>query len=163
MTPAAPEPRSVSIRPATAEDLPAVLALYAQPEIDAGRVLPLDQALAVFHRFQLYPNYTLHVAVIEGRIVGTFSLLIAHNLAHLGAPSGLVEDVVVAVDQQGRGIGTRMMRFALERCRAHGCYKMALSSNARRAAAHRIYEKLGFERHGYSFVARFAPAASIAN
>ena len=44
-----------------------------------------------------------------------------------------------------------MMRFALDRCRAKGCYKLALSSNAKRERAHAFYESLGFERHGYSF------------
>jgi predicted GNAT family acetyltransferase len=38
--------------------------------------------------------------------------------------------------------------------REAGCYKMALSSNVKRAAAHAFYESLGFERHGYSFVIR---------
>ncbi|HLP09159.1 MAG TPA: GNAT family N-acetyltransferase [Opitutaceae bacterium] len=148
----------VAIRPATVADLPAVLALYAQPEIDNGKVLPLAQAEAIFRRMQSYPNYTLYVALRGDRIVGTFSLLVADNLAHLGAPSGVVEDVVVAAEEQGKGIGKQMMRFALERSRELGCYKLALSSNARRTAAHRFYDSLGFERHGLSFVA--TPAAS---
>lgn len=147
----------VAIRAATAADLPAVLGLYAQPEIDNGQVLPLDRAEAIFHRMESYPNYTLYVASAEDRIVGTFSLLIAENLAHFGAPSGVVEDVVVAVEEQGKGIGKQMMRYALDRCREHGCYKMALSSNARRTPAHRFYDSLGFKRHGLSFVATPVP------
>ncbi|HLP01362.1 MAG TPA: GNAT family N-acetyltransferase [Opitutaceae bacterium] len=150
-------PAAVSIRPATAADLPAVLALYAQPEIDNGHVLPLDRAEAVFRQMQSYPRYTLYVASAGSRIVGTFSLLIAENLAHFGAPSGVVEDVVVAVEEQGKGIGKQMMRYALDRCREHGCYKMALSSNARRTPAHRFYDSLGFKRHGLSFVATPVP------
>ena len=43
------------------------------------------------------------------------------------------------------------MANALVRARTRGCYKLALSSNARRADAHRFYEALGFERHGLSF------------
>jgi GNAT superfamily N-acetyltransferase len=143
---------SVTIRAADSGDLPAVLALYAQPEIDDGQVLPPDQAEAIFQSMRSYPNYTLYVASVENRIVGTFSLLIADNLAHRGAPSAVVEDVVVAVEEQRQGIGQQMMRFALERCREHGCYKMALSSNARRTTAHHFYDSLGFERHGLSFV-----------
>ena len=44
-----------------------------------------------------------------------------------------------------------MMRFALERCAQKRCYKLMLSSNAKRGRAHAFYESLGFERHGYSF------------
>ena len=52
---------------------------------------------------------------------------------------------------QARGVGKAMMRFARARCRKAGCYKLALSSNLKRAAAHRFYESLGFEKHGFSF------------
>jgi GNAT superfamily N-acetyltransferase len=47
-----------------------------------------------------------------------------------------------------------MMEFARSRCREAGCYKMALSSNLERDAAHAFYDTLGFERHGYSFRVR---------
>ena len=53
-----------------------------------------------------------------------------------GTPSAIVEDVVVAQDQQGRGIGRQMMAHALQQARDAGCYKLALSSNARRKGAH---------------------------
>jgi GNAT superfamily N-acetyltransferase len=73
------------------------------------------------------------------------------NLAHLGAPSAIVEDVVVSPAQRGEGIGKQMMQHAMQRCKQAGCYKMMLSSNLAREQAHRFYEDLGFERHGYSF------------
>ncbi len=143
---------SVLIRQATDDDLEAVLALYAQPEIDNGDLLGIEEARSRFQRFRTYPDYKLYVACLGREVVGTFTLLIVDNLAHRGAPSGLVEDVAVSVEHQGRGVGKRMMRFALDRCREAGCYKMALSSNVRRLAAHRFFESLGFIKHGYSFL-----------
>lgn len=145
------EPAAILVREATAADIPAVLALYAQPELDDGNVLPLEEAVALHRRFAHYPDYALYVALEGGTVVGSFALLVMEKLGHLGAPSGIVEDVVVAPARQGHGIGQAMMRFALERCREKGCYKLVLSSNAKRARAHAFYEKLGFERHGYSF------------
>ena len=140
------------IRKASRQDLGAILALYAEPDIDDGHVLDLSDAERIFERMQRYPNYATYVAVLEGEVVGTFSLLIMDNLAHMGAPSGVVEDVVVHSRWRGQGVGRRMMRFAMERCREAGCYKLALSSNRKRADAHRFYESLGFVRHGYSFI-----------
>lgn len=140
------------IRPATRADLAGILALYAQPGMDDGNVLTEEQAYAIWRRFGAYPNYTLYVAEENRRVVGTFSLLIMDNLAHLGAPSAVVEDVVVSPDYQNRGIGRAMMRFALARSRDAGCYKLSLSSSLKREDAHRFYEALGFRRHGYSFV-----------
>jgi GNAT superfamily N-acetyltransferase len=136
------------VREAERPDLPGLLALYAQPDLDDGVVLPLHDAERVFARFARYPDYTLYVAEQDGRIVGTFALLIMDNL---GAPSAIVEDVTVGPVQQGRGIGRAMMRFAMARAAEKHCYKLVLSSNATRERAHAFYESLGFERHGYSF------------
>src|SRR5687767_10913246 len=121
----------IRMRPATADDLPGVLALYAQPEIDDGNVLSVDEAAQLHARFAKYPDYTLYVAEQNKKIVGSFALLVMDNLGHLGAPSAIVEDVVVDPALHGNGIGQAMMRFALERCREKRCYKLMLSSNAR--------------------------------
>jgi GNAT superfamily N-acetyltransferase len=142
---------SLLIRPATAADLPAVLALYAQPDMDDGDVLPVPEAERLFARFAAHPDYTLYVVENGPRVVGTFALLVMDNLGHRGAPSAIVEDVVVAPDSQGSGVGQRMMGFAIARAREKGCYKLMLSSNLKRERAHAFYDKLGFERHGYSF------------
>jgi GNAT superfamily N-acetyltransferase len=139
------------MREATAEDLRGVLALYAQPELDGGEVLSLEEAESIYDCMHAYPHYRLYVAERQGRVVGTFTLLIKRNLSHLGAASGVVESVAVEPTEQGKGIGRAMMAFARELCRKAGCYKMALSSNLRRERAHEFYDGLGFERHGYSF------------
>lgn len=142
---------SLSFRPAVRADLPSLLDLYAQLGQDDGRVLGLAEAEALWDRIDAYPDYRIHVAEIDGRVVGTWSLLVMVNLAHRGLPSAVVEDVVVDDSCRGRGIGKRMMREALDIARAKGCYKLALTSNRNREAAHRFYESLGFTRHGHSF------------
>ena len=145
------EAGSLVIRDAERDDLPGVLALYAQPDLDDGAILPLYDAERLFARFARYPDYTLYVAEQDGRIVGTFALLIMDNLGHLGAPSAIVEAVAVGPDLLGRGVGRAMMRFAMARATEKHCYKIVLSSNAKRERAHSFYESLGFERHGFSF------------
>jgi GNAT superfamily N-acetyltransferase len=142
---------ALTIRPASSGDLAAVLELYAQPEIDDGDVLSMEEAARIHSRFSRYPDYTLYVAEQGGAVVGSFALLVMDNLGHLGAPSAIVEDVVVTPALHGRGIGQGMMQFALGRAREKGCYKLMLSSNAKRERAHAFYESLGFDRHGFSF------------
>ena len=153
------EARDVVVRPAVEADLAAVLALYAQPGMDDGRMLPLAEARALWARFAAYPDYTLYVAELDREVVGSFALLVMDNLGHLGAPSAIVEDVVVAPDTQGRGIGRAMMDFARARSIEKRCYKLVLSSNAKRERAHAFYEQLGYERYGYAFRLDLAPAA----
>jgi GNAT superfamily N-acetyltransferase len=141
----------VEIREALVGDLPHILSLYSQPEMDDGMVLPLEQAEGILNRIKSYPDYNVYAAVYKQEIVGTFALLIMDNLAHMGAPSGIVEDVAVKRGMQGMGIGRQMMGFAMNVCRGKGCYKLVLSSNMKREKAHLFYEKLGFEKHGYSY------------
>lgn len=143
----------LEIRPATRADLPGVLALYAQPGYDDGDVLSVAEAEAQLARFARYPDYTLYVAIGSGgAVVGTFALLIMDRIGHRGSPAGIVDDVAVAPDRQGHGIGRRMMQVAMERARTAGCYKLMLSSNLKRTHAHAFYERLGFVRQGYSYV-----------
>lgn len=146
---------TVQIREARQADLESVLGLYAAIEDSPADVLNLEEAQAVWAQFARYPSYRLWVAcdpAAHNAVVGTYALLVMHNLAHRGAPSAIVEDVVVAQDLQGRGIGRQMMAHAMRQARAAGCYKLALSSNARRSGAHAFYESLGFAQHGLSFV-----------
>lgn len=143
------------IREAEVEDLPQVLALYAQPGLDDGQVLDLERARETYATFSRYPNYRLFVACDEAepsKVLGSYALLVMHNLAHMGTPSAIAEDVVVDASCRSRGIGRQMMVHAMDQARASGCYKLALSSNRRRERAHAFYESLGFERHGISFV-----------
>lgn len=142
----------IKIRKATESDLAAIITLYAQPEIDNDHILSIDEAKALFKKMGSYPRYTIFVAVIENNIVGTFALLIMDNLAHMGAPSGVVEDVVVDPNYQGKGIGKFMMNYTINQCKEAGCYKLSLSSNLKRTNAHKFYESLGFKQHGISFV-----------
>ncbi len=141
---------NVNIKEATIQDLAGILTLYSTV-LDNGNVLTKEQAEILFKKMQTYPNYKVYVAENEDRIVGTFALLIMDNLAHQGTPSGVVEDVAVQADLQGKGIGKLMMEFAMDKCKAAGCYKLVLSSNVKRTEAHAFYESLDFEKHGFSF------------
>ena len=142
----------VTMREAVEADLPAILALYAQPAMNDGESITQEAAQQIFGEMKRYPSYRLFVAQAEGVIVGTYALLIMHNLAHGGTPAAVVESVVVDERLRSRGIGKAMMDHAWQLASEAGCYKLALSSNRRRTRAHAFYESLGFERHGFSFV-----------
>ncbi len=64
----------------------------------------------------------------------------------------MVEDVAVDPSRQGQGIRKMMMDYAMAKCQEAKCYKLALSANLKREPAHKFYESLGFQRHGYSYV-----------
>jgi GNAT superfamily N-acetyltransferase len=141
----------IEIRDARDEDLPGLLRVLAESGIDRGASFTLDEAREHLARIRQWPNFRLLVALADGAIAGTYSLVILDKLGKRGTPAGVVEDVAVLPGMQGRGIGRAMMEHAIDECRRAGCYKLALSSNMKRGEAHRFYEALGFERHGYSF------------
>jgi ribosomal protein S18 acetylase RimI-like enzyme len=63
-------------------------------------------------------------------------------------PTGIrarVEDVVVDEAMRGKGIGEALMRHALQMSREAGADGVALTSNPRREAANRLYQRLGFQ------------------
>ena len=145
------DPATVSFREASASDIEALLGLYELLEFKPAQSLSPEAARGRFERYQEYPNYRIYVAELGEAVVGTFALIIVDSVAHAGKPFAVVEDVVVSQDCQGRGIGKRMMEFAMCRCKEFGCYKLTLSSHLKRQKAHSFYESLGFEKHGFSF------------
>jgi GNAT superfamily N-acetyltransferase len=55
-----------------------------------------------------------------------------------------VEAVRVAASARGHGLGSTMMRWAIEDARSRGAALVQLTSDARREEAHRFYGRLGF-------------------
>jgi len=144
----------VSIREAEEADLADILRAYTEAGIDGGRSFTPEEAREHMVRLRVYPSNRIFAAYLRGAFAGTYALILLDKLAKRGAPEGIVEDVAVLPAFQRHGVGRAMMEHAREQCRLAGCYKMALSSAVHREGAHRFYESLGFERHGYSFMIR---------
>jgi ribosomal protein S18 acetylase RimI-like enzyme len=74
-------------------------------------------------------------------IVGILTLIVYR------VPTGVrarIEDVVVDEAMRGKGIGEALVRQAMDMARAAGADGVALTSNPRREAANRLYQKVGF-------------------
>ncbi|WP_248305379.1 GNAT family N-acetyltransferase [Agromyces sp. H66] len=99
-----------------------------------------------FEAIDADPAQTLvAVEASGGEAVGTMQLTLIPGLARGGATRMQIEAVRVAESARSLGLGTAMMRWAIERARASGAALVQLTSDARRADAHRFYERLGFE------------------
>lgn len=63
-------------------------------------------------------------------------------------PTGIrarIEDVVVDETMRGKGIGEALVLHALDLAQDAGADGVALTSNPRREAANRLYQKMGFK------------------
>ena len=85
-----------------------------------------ERALEVFRRLQRNPDCVVAVAEVGGRVAGAATLLIEHKFINRGGIAGHIEDVAVVAGQQGRGIGSALIRYLLARAEAAGCYKTTL-------------------------------------
>lgn len=146
---------TLSMRLASGDDLPAIVALLADDENGALREdasLPLDPGYAAaFAAIAADRNQELAVAELDGRVVGTLQLSYLPGLSYRGAWRGQIEAVRIARTLRGRGLGGEMVGWAVARCRARGCRMVQLTSQSNRVAAHRFYERLGWTKSHAGF------------
>ncbi|MEU5163148.1 GNAT family N-acetyltransferase [Streptomyces sp. NPDC020875] len=134
------------IRPASAGDLGAIVAMLADDPLGATRESPGDLTpyRAAFERLAADPNQFLVVAERDGTVVGTLQLTVVPGLSRRGATRSIIEGVRVHGAERGSGLGTLLIEWAVEESRRQGCGLVQLTSDSTRADAHRFYERLGF-------------------
>lgn len=89
------------------------------------------------------PGCRLLVARVDGELAGTLTLTLYR------IPTGLqarIDDVVVDDAGRGRGVGEALSRRAIELARDAGARSVTLTSRPSRAAANRLYVRLGFQQ-----------------
>ena len=130
------------IRPATLDDLPAVRALYADlhPGEDAAPIMP-----EVYADILSREGLTLLLLEVDGVPVATTYLNVIPNLTRGAAPYAVIENVVVARDRRGQGLGRRIMTATLEAAWSAGCYKAMLLTGSKTPATHAYYRACGFD------------------
>jgi GNAT superfamily N-acetyltransferase len=136
-------------RPATAADLPAVVALLADDMLGSAREELTDPLhrdyLDAFAAIEAAANEMLVVADMAGRVVGCLQLTFLPGISHHGAWRGQIEGVRVAGDLRGQGVGRQLLQWTIEQCRAKGCRSVQLTTNKARTDAQRFYGTLGFK------------------
>ena len=97
------------------------------------------------------------VAEAGGQVIGTCQLIVFRHLQRRGGLCAEIESVHVHPDHRGKGVGTTLVRAAVARARALGCYRVQLTSNVARPEAHRFYERLGFAPSHIGFKLSMGP------
>ncbi|MCX2967938.1 MULTISPECIES: GNAT family N-acetyltransferase [Streptomyces] len=134
------------IRRAAEDDLAAIVAMLADDPLGATRETPDDLGpyRTAYAALAADPRQHLVVAERAGRAVGTLQLTVVPGLSRRGAERALVEAVRVHADERGSGLGSELVRWAVDEARRLGCALVQLTSDASRTDAHRFYERLGF-------------------
>ena len=146
------------IRPATADDLPRIEQIY-----DAIHTAEETGAASVGWARGVYPTRATAQAALDdgalfvltdggalvaaGRIDRTQVPVYAQVPWQYAAPPEQVlvlHTLVVDPTIAGHGYGTQFVRFYARRARALGCTVLRIDTNAKNAAARRLYARLGF-------------------
>ena len=134
---------------ATASDVPALCELLSllfsqeadfQPDYEAQR-----RGL-----MQILDNPDVGLILVarqKNQIVGMVNLLFTVSTA-LGERVALLEDLVIAPNQRGNGIGSQLLKQTIETARLHNCHRITLLTDLANESAQRFYRK-----HGFSFSA----------
>lgn len=82
--------------------------------------------------------------------VARATLYVLKNDLHDG-PFGLMEDVFVEESLRGQGVGSELVGMVVAEAQRQKCYKLICTSRYSRGDVHKLYEKLGFVKHGEEF------------
>ena len=140
-------PTSLTIRPATADDIPHIVALYADDDLGRARdsaAVDEESYRRAFTAIDGDPHHVLAVGEIAAEVVATLLLSFLPGLSRGGSWRAQIEAMRVSSAIRGQGIGQRMLDWALAEARLRRCRLVRLTSDRTRTEAHRFYERAGF-------------------
>ncbi|NDB31896.1 MAG: GNAT family N-acetyltransferase [Nitrososphaeria archaeon] len=103
-----------------------------------------NKARQILQKISKNPDHVIFVAIQDGKVIGSTTLLIEQKFIHDGGKVGHIEDVVVSKQFQSGGTGAKIIKTVLEYAKNQGCYKTILDCDD---SVKEFYEKLGFTMH----------------
>lgn len=140
---------AVRFRRARPDDVAAIVGLLVddplgKPREDGAGALH-SAYLAAFEAIDRDPNQLLAVADGQDEVIGCLQLTFIPGLSRRGMWRGQIEAVRVAASARSSGVGQAMLQWAIDRCHERDCGLVQLTTDKRRADAHRFYERMGFQ------------------
>ena len=139
----------VLFRRATRAGLPSIVRLLAEDDLGSHREQnedPLPESYySAYEEINKDPHHELIVAELDGEVIGTVHLMFLPSISFQGGLRAQIDSVRIVTQHQGQGIGSEMMKWAIERAQARGAHIVQLTTHKSREDAHRFYERLGFK------------------
>jgi N-acetylglutamate synthase-like GNAT family acetyltransferase len=151
---------SITIRHARRDDVGVIVAMLADDPLGSARER-LEEPLpaSYFRAFEALERAS-HIQLVvaedeDGAVIGCLQLCILPGLSSQGASRGLIEDVRVATHCRSRGVGEKIVQWAVAEARAKGCALVELLTHGTRVDAQRFYARLGFQPSHVGMTLRF--------
>jgi N-acetylglutamate synthase-like GNAT family acetyltransferase len=151
---------SITIRHARRDDVGVIVAMLADDPLGSGRERLEDPLPASYFRAFEALEHASHIQLVvaqdeDGAVIGCLQLCILPGLSSQGASRGLIEDVRVATHCRSRGVGEKIVQWAVAEARAKGCALVELLTHNTRVDAQRFYARLGFQPSHVGMTLRF--------
>jgi len=139
----------ILIRKATQSDLRAIGELLADLIHALDDTEGIDIRTAVKTCQNLLNDAGSHLLVAEtaGTVVGFINFAIRRTILHQ-SPSALIDELVVASEYRGKGIGRQLVLATIEKCKQLGCCEVEVSSEKTNIKAGEFYRQCGFKERG---------------
>lgn len=140
---------TITFRIATADDLDEIVKMLADDVLGNKREryeTPLpDSYIRAFHAIDWHPNNELIVACDGTEIVGIQQITFTPYIVRQGGWRATIEGVRTASSKRGKGIGSKLIKWAIQRAKLRGCHLVQLTTDKERQEALHFYKKLGFK------------------
>jgi N-acetylglutamate synthase-like GNAT family acetyltransferase len=151
---------SITIRHARRDDVGVIVAMLADDPLGSARERLEDPLPASYFRAFEALEHASHIQLVvaedeDGAVIGCLQLCILPGLSSQGASRGLIEDVRVAAHCRSRGVGEKIVQWAVAEARARGCTLVELLTHSTRVDAQRFYARLGFQPSHVGMTLRF--------
>ena len=151
---------SITIRRARRDDVGVIVAMLADDPLGSARERLEDPLPASYFRAFEVLEHASHIQLVvaedeNGAVIGCLQLCILPGLSSQGASRGLIEDVRVATHCRSRGVGEKIVQWAVAEARAKGCALVELLTHSTRVDAQRFYARLGFQPSHVGMTLRF--------
>ncbi|MDF1504668.1 GNAT family N-acetyltransferase [Roseisolibacter sp. H3M3-2] len=139
---------------ATADDVPALVALMRAFYAESGYPLPEGPAARTFAVLVADPALgRVWLLEADGAPAGYLAMTVAFSMEH-GATRAFVDDLFVLPAARGRGLAAAPPAAARADCAARGAHAMYVEVGPDDDGARRVYARAGFEDTGRVLLAR---------
>ena len=138
----------LKFRIATEHDLDRIVEMLADDVLGSKREryeqpIP-DSYIIAFQAITADPNNELVVVCRGDEIIGVQQITFTPYITHQGGWRATIEGVRTSSSERGKGLGTELIRFGIQRAKERGCHLVQLTTDKKREDALRFYESLGF-------------------
>jgi ribosomal protein S18 acetylase RimI-like enzyme len=140
---------NIRFRIATQHDLDRIVEMLADDVLGSKRECnerPLpDSYIKAYQAITADPNNELLVACRGDEVIGVQQITFTPYITHQGGWRATIEGVRTSSSERGKGLGTELIRFGIQRAKERGCHVVQLTTDKKREDALRFYESLGFK------------------